>query len=133
MYGGGVKAGVVDQKMPIRASALRGQFRFWWRLLNSTTYLESTGQLDSERLFNAESALWGGISSNGPKASQVTVQVEAKPVGPQDLISSSSRNWNFDYVLIDRGNSELLRLGLRVQVGAAFQADGNATTDGPSH
>lgn len=33
MYGGGVKAGRVDCKMPIRASALRGQLRFWWRLL----------------------------------------------------------------------------------------------------
>ena len=75
MYGGGVKAGVVDRNMPIRASALRGQLRFWWRLLNSTSYPNSGA------LFNAESALWGGISSIGPKASQVTLQVKAEPVG----------------------------------------------------
>ena len=100
MYGGGVKAGEVDCKMPIRASALRGQLRFWWRLLNSTIYPNSGD------LFNAESALWGGISSSGPQASQVTLQVKAKPVGPRDLISSRDRK--FDYVLIDTGNSKLL-------------------------
>ena len=111
MYGGGVKAGVVDRNMPIRASALRGQLRFWWRLLNSTTYL------DSKRLFNAESALWGGISSSGPKASQVTLQVKANPVRPQDLISSRDNNrrisGNFDYVLIlEQGdNPTLLKEG----------------------
>ena len=82
MYGGGVKAGEVDLNMPIRASALRGQLRFWWRLLNSATYPTSVG------LFNAESALWGGISSNGPQASQVRLQVKASPVRSQDLIAS---------------------------------------------
>lgn len=115
MYGGGVKAGVVDKKMPIRASALRGQLRFWWRLLNSTTYPNSGD------LFNAESALWGGISSSGPQASQVTLQVEAKSVGPRDLISSRSPNWNFDYVLIDRGNSELLSSGYEFKLVLRFK------------
>ena len=32
MYGGGVEPGVVDKEMPIRASAIRGQLRFWWRI-----------------------------------------------------------------------------------------------------
>ena len=121
MYGGGVKAGVIDRNMPIRASALRGQLRFWWRSLNSTTYLDSTGQLDSERLFNAESALWGGISSSGPKASQVTLQVKAGPVGFQDLIISRSHDWNFDYVLIDPGDSELLNSGYEFKLMLRFK------------
>ena len=34
MYGGGVEPGKVDRAMPIRPSAIRGQLRFWWRLLN---------------------------------------------------------------------------------------------------
>ena len=33
MYGGGVEAGVVDEEMPVRATSIRGQLRFWWRLL----------------------------------------------------------------------------------------------------
>ncbi len=30
IYGGGVKAGEPDKDMPIRASAIRGQLRYWW-------------------------------------------------------------------------------------------------------
>ena len=109
MYGGGVTAGTVDKDMPIRASALRGQLRFWWRLLNSTTYPND--------LFNAESALWGGISSSGPQASQVTLNVKAKPVRSSDLISSRNNNGRleniFDYVLIleQNQNPDLLNRG----------------------
>lgn len=33
MYGGGVQAAMPDVSMPIRATAIRGQLRFWWRLL----------------------------------------------------------------------------------------------------
>ena len=33
MYGGGVVAGVVDEEMPVRVTAIRGHLRFWWRLL----------------------------------------------------------------------------------------------------
>lgn len=67
LYGGGVKKGVVDQELPVRASAIRGQLRYWWRLLQPRTA--------SELLFAAESQLWGGISSEGPTASQVRLRV----------------------------------------------------------
>jgi CRISPR/Cas system CMR-associated protein Cmr1 (group 7 of RAMP superfamily) len=33
LYGGGVKAHTIDESMPIRVSSIRGQLRFWWRLL----------------------------------------------------------------------------------------------------
>lgn len=33
MYGGGVVAGEVDSALPVRSSSIRGQLRFWWRLL----------------------------------------------------------------------------------------------------
>ncbi len=68
MFGGGVTAGEVDRDMPIRASALRGQLRFWWRLLHGT------GGKSADP-FDAESLLWGGISGKGPRASRVTLQV----------------------------------------------------------
>ena len=70
MYGGGVKAGVVDRNMPIRASALRGQLRFWWRLLNSTTY----------PLFSAESALWGGYFSQWAASQPSDVERQSQPL-----------------------------------------------------
>lgn len=56
LYGGGVEAGKPDVEMPIRAAAIRGQLRFWWRLLNRKNY--ST----SQALFAAERAIWGGMS-----------------------------------------------------------------------
>ena len=74
MYGGGVKAGEVDQRMPIRASAIRGQLRFWWRLLNA-----EEGK-SSEQLFGEECELFGGIASTGPRASKVVVKVDAPVV-----------------------------------------------------
>ena len=33
IYGGGIQAAVPDVLMPIRVTAIRGQLRFWWRLL----------------------------------------------------------------------------------------------------
>ena len=69
MFGGGVTAGEVDRDMPIRAGALRGQLRFWWRLLNGA------GR-DSADPFAAEADLWGGISRRGPRAGRVALRVE---------------------------------------------------------
>ena len=74
MFGGGVTPGEVDREMPIRASALRGQLRFWWRLLYGA------GRKPSD-LFAVESALWGGISSKGPRTSRVTLRVTGVPAG----------------------------------------------------
>lgn len=86
MFGGGVKPGEVDREMPIRASGLRGQLRFWWRLLHR----HRTGK-ESADLFAAESALWGGISSEGPRASRVTLQIkQATKRAPGDLSASAS-------------------------------------------
>ena len=84
MFGGGVKPGEVDREMPIRASGLRGQLRFWWRLLYGA-------DREPADLFVTESALWGGISSRGPRASQVTLQVrQATHHAPGDLSASAS-------------------------------------------
>ncbi|MCG5531161.1 type III-B CRISPR module RAMP protein Cmr1 [Halorhodospira halochloris] len=69
LYGGGVRAGEVDQSMPIRATGIRGQLRFWWRL--------SCALSDpSDVMFERETAIWGGIGSKQPQASKVSVQVD---------------------------------------------------------
>jgi CRISPR-associated protein Cmr1 len=73
LYGGGVRAGVVDQELPIRPSAIRGQLRFWWRLIRRA----QQRQLPSRDLFREECEIFGGITSSKPIASCVTVRVIA--------------------------------------------------------
>lgn len=58
IYGGGVEAGEPDIDMPIRATAIRGQLRFWWRLLQS----QGPEKLTGPALFEKERAIWGGMS-----------------------------------------------------------------------
>jgi CRISPR-associated protein Cmr1 len=77
MYGGGVEKGKVDDRMPIRATSIRGQLRFWWRLLNRNAYLSADGKPDHKALFEAERELWGGLGDAGTlTASKVKVLVE---------------------------------------------------------
>lgn len=71
LYGGGVTAGEVDQKMPVRASAIRGQLRFWWRLLARHKW--KLGNTDEIR--KREFALWGGIGNEG-RASKVWLRID---------------------------------------------------------
>lgn len=70
MFGGGVKTRTVDQEMPVRPSAIRGQLRFWWRLLAGRGGAKQTVKLRQE-----EFDVWGGLGSP-PKASKVWVRVE---------------------------------------------------------
>lgn len=56
IYGGGIQATVPDVLMPIRATAIRGQLRFWWRLLARQKW-----NLKEKNLREAEFRLWGGI------------------------------------------------------------------------
>lgn len=78
MYGGGVDAATVDLKMPIRVSAIKGQLRFWWRLLAKNKKDDTwdfNGNLKNIR--DAEFALWGGQGDDdGGRASQVFLKVQ---------------------------------------------------------
>ncbi len=92
MYGGGVKAGQVDRAMPVRATAIRGQLRHWWRFLNR---FDSDGTtLPAKTLFERERAIWGGLGDAGTSSkhgaltkSQIVVAVAAAAVAPQRLKS----------------------------------------------
>lgn len=64
LFGGGVRANEVDTAMPIRASSIRGQLRFWWRLLAEHKY--KINHLADRRA--AEFALWGGMGAGDGKA-----------------------------------------------------------------
>ncbi len=118
MYGGGVTAGEVDPTLPIRPSALRGQLRFWWRLLHGR------GRPPRE-IFAAETAIWGGIAQDRPTASRVAVNVTAKSAAATDLIAKSRLPTFPSYALIlDPGaDPQLLRSGYRFQLSLRFAAD----------
>ena len=73
MYGGGVISNKVDTAMPIRVSGIRGQLRFWWRLLAKHQW-----QLGSDQAIRkAEFELWGGMNDgeDSGKASKVLLKV----------------------------------------------------------
>ncbi len=71
LYGGGVESATVDERMPIRVSAIRGQLRIWWRLLAKHKW-----KLGSDvAIRQAEFALWGGMGKEA-HASEVFLKVE---------------------------------------------------------
>jgi CRISPR-associated protein Cmr1 len=142
LYGGGVRAGEVDARMPVRASAIRGQLRFWWRLLAQRKY-----GLSPDEARRQEFALWGGLDKE-PQASEVWLRVEqVKGLDPEQWADyerderrggwkkiPTPRNWAKDgaaYALfpaqgkqpgsVDAQEPALLgREGLRWQLGVAF-------------
>ena len=74
MYGGGVKAHTVDKDMPVRVSAIRGQLRFWWRLLAKHSPNNDLWKQNGKPLRVMEAEIWGGIDDN-VKASKVFLRV----------------------------------------------------------
>lgn len=70
MYGGGVHSHIVDKSMPIRVSGIRGQLRFWWRLLAKHQWKLG----DDKAIQKQEFALWGGMGDDG-QASKVFLKV----------------------------------------------------------
>lgn len=84
MYGGGVHAGELDRSIPIRAASIRGQLRFWWRIVSANT-------LDPKEMFKREAAIWGGIGSAGPTASRVRVRVQSEPVRDSDRLRAPDK------------------------------------------
>ncbi|MCI5207465.1 MAG: type III-B CRISPR module RAMP protein Cmr1 [Candidatus Electrothrix sp. ATG2] len=76
IFGGGVEAGEPDTKMPIRASAIRGQLRYWWRFLTKAENPTWT----EKKLFEEERDIWGGMAEEGEDhASKVRIRIENVP------------------------------------------------------
>lgn len=75
MFGGGVDPGVNDLDDLIRAPAIRGQLRFWWRACNAGRF-ENLKQMHDE-----ESRLWGSMRrSNDRKSGHGAIGVWVLPV-----------------------------------------------------
>ena len=94
MYGGGVEPGQVDKEMPIRATAIRGQLRFWWRLLFGNPQ-------DSKDSFLREREIWGGLGDAPGEvaSSQVSInirdlKVDLRQIFPTVEGESSKTRWH---------------------------------------
>ena len=116
MYGGGVRPGEVDTEMPVRASAVRGQLRFWWRLLHAAGLPPREG-------FSLECWLWGGIRKSGSRASPVALRVKGRAVRANELVQKGTIDTLPRYALILERNEDprLLRDGIRIRRSAPVQ------------
>jgi CRISPR-associated protein Cmr1 len=89
LYGGGVTAGTVDEKMPIRVTTIRGQLRFWWRVAHKKNYLNADKKPDSQAMFKEERDIWGGLGdSDSLTASKVLVSVSEIKRQPTEACAS---------------------------------------------
>lgn len=88
LYGGGVTAGEVDEKMPVRASAIRGQLRFWWRLL-----ARHQRKLVGDELRHQEFDLWGGLGKP-VQASKLWLRVSGIRRIELAPWANYTKNWN---------------------------------------
>ena len=64
MVGGGVEAGIVDVKRPVRIPSIKGHLRFWWRMMN----FYSPGREARE------SEIWGSTENPGTVYAEVREQ-----------------------------------------------------------
>lgn len=145
MYGGGVEAGVVDQDMPIRATAIRGQLRYWWRFLHRQRHdAAHPGQpITAEALFAAERAIWGGlgkasnsVSTEGELTkSRVTVRVSACEeiaLVLQGTQTESDNEWGDTVFRWKQGYSEAARYALFPAQGQTDKEDKQKVTKKPA-
>ncbi|WLE96577.1 MAG: type III-B CRISPR module RAMP protein Cmr1 [Candidatus Electrothrix communis] len=90
IFGGGVKAGEPDTQMPIRASAIRGQLRYWWRFLATN---RRVAPLSGEALFKAERDIWGGMAEEGEDySSKVKLRIHIDPDVPIEIKPCATRH-----------------------------------------
>ena len=125
MYGGGVESTKVDKAMPIRASSIRGQLRFWWRLLAKHKW--NLG--DGKAIRTAEFELWGGMNDGDDdgKAGKVLIKVtnlSKTSITQQDLIDYNDNSLNgLRYILFPAYNETNPELKPHRLLKASFKWD----------
>ena len=85
VFGGGVDPKKTDEVTPVRASAIRGQLRFWWRATSPLS--------EVQELRHAEAALFGGVHGSAPQASRISVVVTKQPrrATPKPVLRDGTR------------------------------------------
>ncbi|MCP4422791.1 MAG: type III-B CRISPR module RAMP protein Cmr1 [Chloroflexi bacterium] len=92
LFGGSAEPGVVDKKMPIRGSEIRGHLRFWWRATRGGQFT------DLDEMRKAEGKIWGTATKpkkdeERPLPVQIAVQIDqtGSPDNPFDHENQRSR------------------------------------------
>lgn len=72
IFGGGVGKQAHDLELPVRPTEIRGQLRFWWRLLQQ----HGPRRLSGESLFESESEIFGkAAEGDGDASSRIAVAI----------------------------------------------------------
>jgi CRISPR-associated protein Cmr1 len=119
MYGGGVNAGEVDKDMPIRASSIRGQLRFWWRIACGP--FADTKVANSKVMRDKEEAIWGGIGCDGTVSSKLQIRISSGKINTTQLQKSSSiQGKGIKYVLGAGDEIDCLQSGYKFDVEISY-------------
>jgi len=123
IYGGGIKAGEPDLEMPIRATAIRGQLRYWWRFLRTNDPVESK-RLAGEDLFREERNIWGGMTDDPKKdgSSNVFLLVKNMPAELETKPAKSFTKEGEKYALFPaiQNEEELIEAEIEFQLKITF-------------
>jgi CRISPR-associated protein Cmr1 len=107
MVGGGAAAGVVDLDYPIRATAIRGQLRYWWRLVR--------GHSLGERMWRREEEIFGSTEFPSPVTVIVTPGAKKPKHYPINKIKPTSTHGYVLFPAIDKGH-DLLEHGYQFRL-----------------
>ncbi len=107
MYGGGVKSTVVDTDMPIRVTGIRGQLRFWWRLLATQKWYKSD---TTKQIKEKEFALWGGMNDGDEDGKAGLVLLRVK-----DFNNINVQKWA-EYILHKKEKRSKKNNGIQLQL-----------------
>lgn len=95
VFGGGATAGIADPLYPVRATAILGSLRRWWRATKGRKFD------DVARLREAEARIWGGAGMAAKIRVRVTLVLVAQEITRAQLTTPEFRNLN--YVLFGFG------------------------------
>jgi CRISPR-associated protein Cmr1 len=82
LFGGGVEAGIPDQTLPIRGTAIRGHLQFWWRATCGADVATR------EDLFARHGNVWGTTDRASP------VEIDIRDVTAVQARPCARYNWN---------------------------------------
>jgi|SRR5579875_337139 len=80
LFGGGAEAGIPDESLPIRGTSIRGQLRYWWRIV--------IGHQLGSRMWQREEEVFGSTDFPSPLRVHVAEQPRILPVDPGEYGSA---------------------------------------------
>ena len=110
MVGGGADPGIVDPRFPIRATAIRGQLRHWWRLIRG--YSLGAG------MWQREEEIFGSTEFPSPLGVQVAAPPVEKWVKPSEIDDPGLKYLLFPSI---ENNQRLAQEGLTFRVNLTWE------------